>query len=302
MATDRDLFTQINHAVFDLQAAHYNTADRPLKTLARLLHHSELEEFNKRLTEGVDYEAFMQESAGSGGSMAGSQHLAWPDTTEDRLGLTLIMIDKIAENPEQQLVDIAFHYYYSSSNIDASIAAFVRQVIIPFVRDYKSFVQSHGNVDPTLVLATSNKVFVVHGHDDAAKEGLARFIEKLGLEAIILNEQPDQGRTVIEKFEDSAKEVGFAVVLLTPDDIVGTAQTSDQSSRARQNVVFELGYFAGKLGRGRVCLLRKGNVEMPSDLFGVVYTDMDSAGGWKQRLVGELKAAKLDFDANRMWS
>ena len=148
-----------------------------------------------------------------------------------------------------------------------------------------------------------SKVFVVHGHDDSAREAVARFLEKLGLEAIILHEQPDQGRTIIEKFEAFASEVGFAVVLLTPDDLVrAAAPGSPQPSRARQNVIFELGYFAGKLGRGRACLLRKGEVEIPSDLYGVIYTEMDGADGWKLKLVRELKAARLDFDANRMWA
>lgn len=147
----------------------------------------------------------------------------------------------------------------------------------------------------------SHRVFVVHGHDDAALQGLARFLEKLGLEAIILKEQPDQGRTIIEKFEDTADDIGFAVVLLTPDDIGASVKAETSDARARQNVVFELGYFAAKLGRGRVCLLRKGHVEIPSDLYGVIYTDMDPADGWKAKLVGELKAAKLDFDANRFW-
>jgi predicted nucleotide-binding protein len=147
----------------------------------------------------------------------------------------------------------------------------------------------------------SRKVFVVHGHDKEALQSVARFLEKLGLEAIILNEQPGQGRTIIEKFEDYAGEVGFAVVLLTPDDIAGTAAAPGSAQRARQNVIFELGYFAGKLGRGRACLLRKGAVEIPSDLYGVIYTEMDDAEGWKVKLVKEFKAAKLDFDANRMW-
>ncbi|EJN23800.1 putative nucleotide-binding protein containing TIR -like domain-containing protein [Pseudomonas sp. GM79] len=149
--------------------------------------------------------------------------------------------------------------------------------------------------------ALSRRVFVVHGHDDAALQGLARFLEKLGLEAIILKEQPDQGRTIIEKFEASAADVGFAVVLLTPDDLGGSAKSDTPDARARQNVIFELGFFAGKLGRGRVCLLRKGHVEIPSDLYGVIYTDMDSGEGWQTKLVRELKAAKLEFDANKLW-
>lgn len=149
--------------------------------------------------------------------------------------------------------------------------------------------------------ALSRRVFVVHGHDEAALQGLARFLEKLGLEAIILKEQPDQGRTIIEKFEDTAEDIGFAVVLLTPDDLGAAVKAESPDTRARQNVIFELGYFAGKLGRGRVCLLRKGQVEIPSDLYGVIYTDMDAADGWQTKLVRELKAAKLDFDANRLW-
>jgi predicted nucleotide-binding protein len=146
------------------------------------------------------------------------------------------------------------------------------------------------------------KVFLVHGHDEAALHAVARFLEQLELEAIVLREQPDQGRTIIEKFEDCANQVGFAVVLMTPDDIAASASAPASATRARQNVIFELGYFAGKLGRGRACLLRKGNVEIPSDLYGVIYTDFDDADGWKLKLVREFKAAKLDFDANRMWT
>lgn len=144
---------------------------------------------------------------------------------------------------------------------------------------------------------SSNKVFIVHGHDELALQSLARFLEKIGLEAVILREMPDQGRTVIEKFEEVASGVGFVVVLLTPDDL----QAATLQARARQNVIFELGFFSGKLGRGRVCLLRKGDVEMPSDMYGVIYTEMDDADGWKMRLVREFKAASLKFDANRLW-
>ena len=130
---------------------------------------------------------------------------------------------------------------------------------------------------------------------------MARFLKQLDLEAIILQEQPDQGLTIIEKFETYASQVGFAVVLLTPDDLGGTASAPAQVSRARQNVIFELGYFAGKLGRGRACLMRKGAVEIPSDLHGVIYTDMDAADGWKLKLARELKAAGLKFDGDKVY-
>jgi predicted nucleotide-binding protein len=144
------------------------------------------------------------------------------------------------------------------------------------------------------------KVFVVHGHDEGAREGIARFLEKIELEAIILHEQPDQGLTIIEKFETYAKQVGFAVVLLTPDDLGGPASAAAHVARARQNVIFELGYFVGKLGRGRACLLRKGAVEIPSDLYGVIYTDMDAANGWKLKLVKELMAAEVPFNETKV--
>lgn len=130
--------------------------------------------------------------------------------------------------------------------------------------------------DPTLARPAAaaintkglSKVFVVHGHDDGALEAVARFLQTIGLQAIVLREQPDQGRTIIEKFEACASEVGFAVALLSPDDLGGPVAAPEYVSRARQNVIFELGYFVGSLGRGRTCLLRKGEVEIPSDLFG----------------------------------
>lgn len=151
-------------------------------------------------------------------------------------------------------------------------------------------------------VSRGRKVFVVHGHDEAALQAVARFLEKLKLEAIVLREQPDQGRTIIEKFEDYASEVGFAVVLLTPDDLAGAAATPSQTSRARQNVIFELGYFVGKLGRGNACLLRKGEVEIPSDLYGVFYSEMDAGEGWKLKLAREFTAVNLDFDSDQVWA
>jgi predicted nucleotide-binding protein len=95
---------------------------------------------------------------------------------------------------------------------------------------------------PPAAVQPKNAVFVVHGHDEAALQAVARFLEQLGLQPIVLREQPDSGRTIIEKFEDYADQVGFAVVLLTPDDIAGTADAPGSALRARQNVIFELGY------------------------------------------------------------
>ena len=145
----------------------------------------------------------------------------------------------------------------------------------------------------------SNKVFVVHGHDGLSKTEVARTLEKIKLEAIILHEQPNEGKTIIEKFEGNAAQVGFAVILLTPDDIGYPKNKPDtQQARARQNVILELGYFSGILGRSKVCVLYKGAVEIPSDYLGVVYVPMDEAGAWKFNLAKELKQAGLPVDLN----
>lgn len=145
--------------------------------------------------------------------------------------------------------------------------------------------------------ARGNGVFIVHGHDTTAKNGVARFVEKLGLEATILDEKPGGGRTIIEKFEDHASNAGFAIVLLTPDDVGAAKDKQDNlNPRARQNVIFEMGYFVKGLGRGRVCAMSTEEVEFPSDLAGVEYIHLDSNGGWKWKLVREMKAAGLPVE------
>jgi predicted nucleotide-binding protein len=142
------------------------------------------------------------------------------------------------------------------------------------------------------------RIFIVHGRDDAAKETVARFIDKLRLEPIILHEQPNAGRTIIEKLEGHL-DVDFAVVLLTPDDVGALATAPDQvRPRARQNVVLELGLFLAALSRRRVCALHRGDVELPSDYDGVVYIPMDDAGGWRLLLAREIKHAGLEIDLN----
>lgn len=310
MATD--LFKQMNNALLDLQASQYQTYQRPLKALARLLQNPDLAEINAELTVGLDLDKFLGAQTPRGG-LVGSDTLDWPDDPNETLGLTLLLILRFAEEP-QMLLTFGHHYFHSGSKLSAAIHSVVGQLLIPFLRDYKSYVESKHDSGVRLVLLAStnsrearltglgsNKVFIVHGHDDGARHGLARFLERLGLEPVVLQELPNQGRTIIEKYEQIASEVAFAVVLLTPDDVGASQTATEQNHRARQNVIFELGYFAGHLGRGKVCLLRKGNVEIPSDLYGVLYIDLDPSEGWKAKLVTEMKAAKLDFDPSRMW-
>lgn len=145
-----------------------------------------------------------------------------------------------------------------------------------------------------------NDVFIVHGRNHGIKETVARTISKLGINPIILHEQPNIGRTLIEKFTDYSN-VGFAIVLLTADDLGKAKKDTDLSPRARQNVIFELGYFLGKLGRTRVCALYENGVEIPSDYSGVIYIELDSVGKWRFDLVKELKAVGFDVDANKLF-
>ena len=142
----------------------------------------------------------------------------------------------------------------------------------------------------------TDQIFIVHGHDGELKQAVARIIEKQGIEAIILSEQANKGRTIIEKFEDYS-DVGGAICLFTADDYGRAKRETTDNTRARQNVVLETGYFMGKLGRDHVVLLADKGIEMPSDLSGVVYTDTMS---WQFDLLKELNAMGYMVDLNKL--
>jgi predicted nucleotide-binding protein len=153
------------------------------------------------------------------------------------------------------------------------------------------FNRNKDNLDKT-------KVFIVHGHDDLLKIEVARFIEKLNLEAIILHEIASSGQTIIEKIEANSN-VGFGVVLYTPCDFGGKEGSNNVTKpRARQNVVFEHGYLIGKIGRENVCALVKGNIEKPNDISGVVYINKDNGDGWQLQLAKEMKKSGYNIDLN----
>jgi len=195
-------------------------------------------------------------------------------------------------------LQVEIHHFYSDLKTDIARLESIlgRLELIP---ESPELVQSVGPRQPYGV-EIGNRVFIVHGHDEEAKQSLARCIEKLGLEAIILHEQPNQGRTIIEKFEDYAG-AGFAVILLTPDDVGASRKDRDNlKPRARQNVILELGFFIGRLGRQRVCALHRGDLEIPSDLFGVLWVSLDPNDAWQFALAREMKAAGLDVDLNRL--
>ncbi len=144
------------------------------------------------------------------------------------------------------------------------------------------------------------RVFIVHGHDESAQNKAARFLEKLGFEAIILHEKASSGRTIIEKIEHYS-DVGFAIILYTPDDVGNVKSEPDNLNvRARQNVVFEHGYLIGRLGRQNVSALVDGKLELPNDISGVVYISLDEGSAWQLQLAKEMKQSGYKIDMNKL--
>ncbi len=158
---------------------------------------------------------------------------------------------------------------------------------------------SESQDNSTEIKGITNKVFLVHGRDAGAMHEVARFLERIGLEVTILHERPNKGRTLISKFQEESANINYAVVLMTPDDS-GSLKGEEPSDRARQNVVFELGFFIGRLGAENVCALVSRGVERPSDFESVVYVEYDG-GSWKTEIARELRAAGIPFDPSKVF-
>lgn len=154
-----------------------------------------------------------------------------------------------------------------------------------------------------LTASTNRKVFVVYGHDEIARTQLEALLRRWDLDPIILDQQASGGQTIIEKLEEYGSDVGYAIVLATPDD-EGKAKTeSSYKSRVRQNVVLELGMFLSKLGRERVAILLKESVdfEKPSDIQGLIYIPFQSrVDEVSISLIRELSRQGYTIDSNRI--
>ena len=148
--------------------------------------------------------------------------------------------------------------------------------------------------DEDTVKVIGNTVFIVHGHDDHLKNEVQLLLTRAGVPNIVLHEQPDQGRTIIDKLIQEGQSANYAIALLSPDD-PGT----DGNMRARQNVILEIGFFMGLLGKERLRLLVKENIEIPSDLSGILYEKYERNGKWELKILKEIQAVGIfvDFDA-----
>lgn len=142
-----------------------------------------------------------------------------------------------------------------------------------------------------------NKIFIIHGHDEELKIATQLFVNRIGLEGVVLHEQANRGRTIIRKLIEESHGACFALALFSPDDKV-----ENEESRARQNVILELGYFIGLIGQERVRILKKGIVEIPSDLQGVIYENYDSNGNWKIKLIKEMVDVGIELNKEEILS
>lgn len=300
MSINPVLIGRMKSAVEALMGADYKSWPRHISKLAKILEDKSLSEVTSSLKTRADLDQWLNNTNGSRG--IGGGKLNWPTDSTESLGLSILLIEHMAKDPEGAALSIG-HSLFMNRRVSDDIADLVNSIIVPFYNDFAEYVQDNdlldqqGEVEASRPAITKN-VFLVHGRDGAVKNEVARFLEKLGLEVVILHERPNKGRTLITKFQEESAGVTFAVVLVTPDD-TGGLTNEDHRPRARQNVIFELGFFIGKLGSDRVCALMSPEVEKPSDYDGVAYVPLDPNGGWKADLVRELAAARVPVDFSK---
>lgn len=209
----------------------------------------------------------------------------------DDSGSFIGFVSTSRKSPAQELIDFKSRIV---SKVDNLIKLRLKSELL------KTTLEEKIEDKPTVVEKNRDQVFIVHGHDEAAKTKTARFIEKLGFMPIILHEQASGSKTVIEKIE-AYSNVGFGIVLYTPCD-VGAKKDANLTykNRARQNVVFEHGFLIGKIGRENVCALVKDDIETPNDISGVVYVKMDDDDAWHLKVARELRNSGYNVDLNRL--
>lgn len=210
----------------------------------------------------------------------------------------------IPHGAQFRLNDGAIANVYGSGKVvwqgkDSPAAARVKELLGTDQTEVAAGVAGHSATRVT----TNNKVFIVYGHDVEAREQLELLLRRMKLEPVILQNLPVGGDTIIEKLEGNL-DVRYACVLLTPDDEGhATGSPKDKRFRARQNVVLELGMFLVRLGRKRVAILHKGNLELPSDINGLIYIQFNKrVDEVKDRLGAELQEAGFPINIKDLLS
>ncbi len=199
----------------------------------------------------------------------------------EKLDETLLNLQSLKRAPN------SYEFKILKSKIESNI------LILVFNKTHEQHMNIFKNID-SIKLKNLNfsEVFIVHGHDEEMKNIAEEFIVNLGLTPIIFHKAPNHSRSIIQKLNDLSN-VNFVIILLSGDDFGFPQSTNHENAklRARQNVIFEMGFFLGKIGQNRTFTLFKSskNFEFPSDLAGVLYEPLDEKGDWKIKLIEELK-------------
>lgn len=218
------------------------------------------------------------------------QDWALPDNLSDAKSLTYHLYKKIGEDKNIGM-DLAMEMFGQQRFADNT-----REFNSTFIDYLGDALQDIINANPELDNIEPRKskgdlVFIIHGHDNELKREIQLLLQNAGINNVVLHEQVDKGRTIIDKLIGETESAGYAVALLTPDDL-----TDQGLQRARQNVILEIGYFIGKLGKERIRMITKGDIEIPSDLQGILYEKFDPSGAWKIKLLKEIQAVGIYVD------
>lgn len=278
-----DIFKEINNAVSDLRASQLQTFERPLKRLAQLLNHTSLQEYNEELTRSLDLENFLEKSRATQGSMVGSARLLWPEDPKETLGLHLLLIDKLAEDP-RFATQLGFQFFYSGKKIIAGIHSIAGQLIAPFARDYRSHIElQQGLKGERRSSMTSNgnskKIWVVHGQHDKAVKAVFNWLRRVGLEPLEWNQTErltESGSPgTLDVIEKGFEHAQAFLILFTDDEkvelrpeLVKDGEGNQAGFQPRPNVLFE-GGMAYAIDRKRTVFVEIGDIRRFSDLAGI---------------------------------
>jgi predicted nucleotide-binding protein len=220
-------------------------------------------------------------------------HGQWefPDNLDDAKSLSYDIYKSVATYEKNWADNFAFSLFRQKSLGD-SFYKLNSNFMGYFEQALEEIVNANPELEDNTPKTNNNKTaFIIHGHDIELKTEVQLLLKRAGVSSIVLHEQADKGRTIIDKLVGETQIAGYAIALLTPDDL-----TQDGSTRARQNVILEIGYFLGLLGKERIRMIVKGEVEIPSDLQGILYEKHDKSGAWKIKLLKELQAVGIYVD------
>jgi predicted nucleotide-binding protein len=214
-----------------------------------------------------------------------------PSKLDEAKSLTYDLYKSISER-EDKARNLVVKLFPSEGGIDFAINSFNLQFLQYFIDVLNEIINANPETEKvTTEKVIGNTVFIIHGHDNSLKTETQLLLTRAGVNNIVLHEQPDKGRTIIDKLIDESSNSNYAIALLSPDDVL-----KDGENRARQNVILEIGYFIGLLGKERVRLIKKGEIDIPSDLSGILYEKYDDGGAWKIKICKELQAVGIFVD------